>query len=58
MFEDKSISHHASPGASEAAPKHGHLPAQGENGFVGLGHMGNAARVAASRRHGHAGRAI
>jgi 3-hydroxyisobutyrate dehydrogenase-like beta-hydroxyacid dehydrogenase len=42
MFKDESISHLASPCASEAAPSHGLLLAQGEIGFVGLGHMGTA----------------
>jgi 3-hydroxyisobutyrate dehydrogenase-like beta-hydroxyacid dehydrogenase len=42
MFEDESISHLASPSASEAMPSSGRLPAQGEIGFVGLGHMGTA----------------
>lgn len=41
MFKDKSISHLASPCASEPAPSNGPLPVR-EIGFVGLGHMGTA----------------
>jgi 3-hydroxyisobutyrate dehydrogenase-like beta-hydroxyacid dehydrogenase len=42
MFKDESISHLASPSASEAVPPDGRLPVHGDIGFVGLGHMGAA----------------
>jgi 3-hydroxyisobutyrate dehydrogenase-like beta-hydroxyacid dehydrogenase len=42
MLKDESISHLASPCASEAGASFGRLPAPAEIGFVGLGHMGRA----------------
>jgi 3-hydroxyisobutyrate dehydrogenase-like beta-hydroxyacid dehydrogenase len=42
MLKDESISHIASPSASEAAPPYDRLPVEGDIGFVGLGHMGTA----------------
>jgi 3-hydroxyisobutyrate dehydrogenase-like beta-hydroxyacid dehydrogenase len=60
MFKDESSSPFACPEDSAAAPleqrggsgSNGHLPVQGEIGFVGLGHMGTAmaANLAAAGR--------